>query len=37
MRVSKFIILVVSIAVLFVLNLLLGPVKIPVGDVNADG
>ena len=35
MRVSKFIILVVSIAVLFVLNLLLGTVKIPVGDVLA--
>ncbi len=35
MKVSKFIILVVSIAVLFVLNLLLGTVKIPVGDVLA--
>jgi iron complex transport system permease protein len=35
MRISKFIILVVSIAVLFVLNLLLGTVKIPVGDVLA--
>jgi ABC-type Fe3+-siderophore transport system, permease component len=35
MRVSKFIILVVSIAVLFVLNLLLGTVKIPVGDILA--
>ncbi len=35
MKVSKFIILIVSIAVLFVLNLLLGTVKIPVGDVLA--